>query len=162
MRTHIRSHWLSMLCGVFVCLMVLAMGGPAAADEKPATAKNGERVELDKYPSGAVRERSVYRNGLLAECTWFRPDGSVLDTTDFAKHKVGWHYRLRDDGSIRIMWQCDSERICQGDIMVHGLAIFMSPDQKESITLHYKDGVVQDNKRHAEAHKLVAPDQPAR
>ena len=52
------------------------------------------------YPSGQVKRREAFVEGVLQRTIWYRPDGSVVATTNWNKGS-GIGYELRDDGSIK-------------------------------------------------------------
>ena len=68
----------------------------------------GERVY--KYPSGAAKLREEYKRGKLVRSRWFKPDGTLVQVTDWIDGSGEGIY-LRDDGSIR-------ERVTY----IHGIA----------------------------------------
>lgn len=53
-----------------------------------------------RYRSGQVKLVEDYRRGKQARSEWYRPDGTVVATTDWVEGS-GVGYYLREDGSIR-------------------------------------------------------------
>jgi hypothetical protein len=89
------------------------------------------RLDANGFPHGTGTERYFYRSGrlMLAEqyragdlklSTWYRPDGSIIQVTDWQDGE-GTGIYLRDDGSIRV-------RMHYVRGVADGKAIYYNPD----------------------------------
>ncbi len=74
--------------------------GTFARDENGFPSGTGWQAYL--YPTGQVKLREAYVEGVLQRSIWYRPDGSIVATTDWQRGS-GTGYELRDDGSI--LWK---------------------------------------------------------
>ena len=61
---------------------------------------HGTGTETYRYKSGAVKLVEDYRRGSLVRSVWYRPDRTVVATTDWVDES-GVGYYLREDGSVR-------------------------------------------------------------
>lgn len=80
---------------------------------------HGTGTEIFKYSNGAVRVVSEFRRGELIRTTWYKPDGTVVATTDWIDGR-GFGYHLRDDGSVLAKAEVVDE-------VFHGKVIYFHP-----------------------------------
>jgi antitoxin component YwqK of YwqJK toxin-antitoxin module len=71
---------------------------PLSFDAQGVPHGTGERIT--NYKSGAIKIREEYKNGELIQSRWFKPDGTLIEETNW-KNGTGEGIYLRDDGSIR-------------------------------------------------------------
>lgn len=71
------------------------------------TTINGKRIEAwgtgvltHEYSSGVTQSRHWFRAGKHLKSEWYKPDGTVLDTTLIKDGVPAKFYQLRDDGTV--------------------------------------------------------------
>ena len=83
------------------------------------------------YKSGKLKLEEYYRAGIPVHGTWYRPDGSMLVTTEMSKKSGGVWYYLCEDGTIRA--KMDSQYDAQSGLYI-----------AEGTTVYYKaDGSIE-------------------
>ena len=90
-----------MTIGLITCALLLPATGcdrPLSFDAQGAAHGTGARVYT--YKSGAVQLREDYVDGKLVRSRWFKPDGSLVQQTNWDDGNGEGIY-LREDGSIR-------------------------------------------------------------
>jgi antitoxin component YwqK of YwqJK toxin-antitoxin module len=79
-------------------LLTTGCDKPLSFDAQGVAHGTGERVYT--YKSGTVQLREDYADGKLVRSRWFKPDGTLIQQTDW-DHGNGEGIYLREDGSIR-------------------------------------------------------------
>jgi antitoxin component YwqK of YwqJK toxin-antitoxin module len=82
------------------CFVVICIAGcdrPLTFDERGEAHGTGEKIY--KYKSGSVKLREAYEDGELVRSRWFKPDGTLIQETQWFSGSGEGIY-LREDGSI--------------------------------------------------------------
>ena len=99
--------------------------------------KNGEPhgtgIRKYFYTAGALKLKEHYLNGKLSKSIWFKPDGSIVATTDW-ESESGIGYYLRDDGSIRVKMEYVNG-------VAHGQATYYRDDGSVERYVEFRNGV---------------------
>ncbi len=133
-----RLLFLTMACAFVATISILAYlyisNTPFYRDDHGNT--HGSGVEQFSYPDGAPKIITTYRFGHPISSTWYRPDGSIVFTTEWVDGEGMWYW-LRDDGSLRA--QCNMK-----DGFAHGKMISYNPDGTIQRTVVMEEGVEVD------------------
>jgi hypothetical protein len=94
------------------------------------------------YEKGTPRITEHYRNGILTHSTWYRPDGSVVASSEFDVRSGGVGYYLYSNGNIRVKMTyhfSPVERLFIAD----GPATYYHVDGSIERTVEFRDGALQ-------------------
>ena len=94
---------------------------------------HGTGVAEYRYSSGQVMRADKYESGVIIESKWFKPDGTLIATTNVDGGK-GVDYHLYDDGTIKVM--CPVV-----DMLWHGKATFYDRSGNLTKVAIYERGV---------------------
>jgi hypothetical protein len=93
------------------------------------------------YPNGSIMAEEYYRNGLPIRATYYRPDGSVLVTSEFDRRSGGDWFLLHDDGTIKKKYHCKYVSDELGQYYVaDGPCVIYKPGGSIDREIVYRDG----------------------
>lgn len=127
----IRSQILvSLACLCFALILCVSFAweyipGTYYVDENGRT--HGTGSESHYYKNGRLLARESFVAGILAKCTYYRPDGTVAARSIYDKEEGGIGYRLREDGTIRTrtpyIWDSQAK-----EFLAHGEEVYFDAD----------------------------------
>jgi hypothetical protein len=132
-----------------ITLVCCSLGAWLAWDYIPGTIRVSDRgyprgtgTVRYNYPSGSIMLEEYFRNGLIIRATWYRPDGSVLASSELDVKRGGDGYYLRDDGTIKqkCHYKYDHDEF-GGYYVPDGPAVIYKPDGSIDREFVYRDGV---------------------
>jgi antitoxin component YwqK of YwqJK toxin-antitoxin module len=119
--------------------LVVAMGcGVVFYDAFPGTLRftdegpRGTGVATYVYPGRALKLRERYVRGQIQKSEWFRPDGTLIQTTNWVDG-AGEGIYLRDDGSIKT-------RMNYIKGLAEGTATYYAPDGTVTGSAEFQNG----------------------
>jgi antitoxin component YwqK of YwqJK toxin-antitoxin module len=132
---------------VSVALCGCLLGAWACRDFMPGTLRrdgngfaHGTGTERFFYASGPIREEDDYRNGVAVRSRWYRPDGSLVASSEFDVQNGGLGYFLREDGSVRetVHYRYSTHN---RQYLADGVATFYNPDGSINRTSEFRGGI---------------------
>ena len=82
------------------------------------------------YNGGRTRVEARFAAGELIEACWFRADGSLIVTSQFARDGGDYYYIFREDGSIRKRYLIRGGAIFGPPTLFHGDGTASNEDEK--------------------------------
>ena len=126
------SSWRNAL--IILCLIASGLPGcedePLRQDESGEFHGTGEKVY--RYQSGSVMLREKYVDGQLEHSRWYKPDGTLVEETDW-KDESGEGIYLREDGTIEA-------RMHYVNGVAEGKATFYDENGNVSKVVTYEEG----------------------